>query len=228
MILDKILIITGILLFVLFLLFFFRRWIRLTLLKLVYGEYSFEFISTYKSYYIKSPFQYCFKDEFLTHILYVLTKKEDIPTFKSQQDINFEGTPYFINYKSFLKKKGNPYCFNAYYFDNVGFEIQALGYRSTIAGSKAVIIYYFMNDSFFMGEYIFKNPKTNIKNTLAEQYLEKRELTEDNFYIENTKNRIIHFHNTGFTVDIKFLNREDPNIINNLTEYFSFFSGKKR
>jgi hypothetical protein len=205
----------------------FRKAIVLTFLKMVYGHYSYEFISTYKKYFIRSPFQYCFRDDFVAHLLFVLYKKEDVPSFKSARDIYFENTPYFISYKEFLKQKGAPYCFNAFVFQKLDFEIKAVGYQANIAGSKAITVFYFMNDSFFMGEYIFKNPKTDIKTSLINHFLESKEIDDDNFYIDNTKNRIIHYQDTGFTVDIKYLNREDSAIIQNLTGYYNFIKGKQ-
>ena len=50
---------------------------------------------------------------------------------------------------------------NAFVFEHLDFEIKALGYKGLIAGSSAICAFYFMNDSFFMGEYIFKNPLTD-------------------------------------------------------------------
>ena len=217
----------GIIVFLIILSYRFRKAIKLAYIRMVYGHYSFEFLSTYKRYFVRSPFQYCFRDDFVAHLLYILSKQEELPSYKSHQEIYFEKTPYFINYKDFLKQKGKPYCFNAFFFDHLNFEIKALGYHETIAGSKAILVFYFMNDSFCMGEYIFKNPKTNVKASLIDHFLEMKDIPADNFYIENTKNRIIHYQNTGFTVDIKYLNKEDEVIINNLKGYFKFITGKK-
>lgn len=227
MLIENLLIWLGAVVLLIILAYRFRKTLKLALVGGVYGKYSYEYLSTYKRFYIKSPFQYCIKDDFIAHIIYMLAKKENVPTFKSQHEIHFEKTPYFTRYRDFLKERGNPYCFNAFHFNQVGFEIKALGYKSTIAGSKAVLIFYFLNDSFFMGEYIFKKPKTDIKANIAGLFLETNDLEEDNFYIENTKNRIIHFHNSGFTVDVKFLNREDEAVINKLTEYYNLVTGKK-
>jgi len=217
----------GIFILILVIAYRFRKEINLTIIRMAYGHYSYEFLRTYKKYYVRSPFQYCFRDDFIAHLLFVLAKKEDIPSYKSFKDIYFENTPYFISYKDFLKLKGNPYCFNAFVFDHPDFEIKALGYQETIVGSKAINLFYFMNDSFFMGEYIFKNPKTNIKASLIDHFLDMHEFSHDNFYIENTKNRIIHFQNTGFTVDIKYLNKENKAIVDNLREYYKYITGKK-
>jgi hypothetical protein len=46
---------------------------------------------------VRSPFQYCFRDDFVAHLLYVLSKQEELPSYKSRQEIYFEKTPYFIN-----------------------------------------------------------------------------------------------------------------------------------
>ena len=224
---ERLLFFLGILILIIFLAYRFRKIIKLFAIRIAYGNYSYEYLNSYKRYFIKSPFQYCFRDDLVAHILFVLFKKEDVPTFRSHKDISFENTPFFINYKDFLKERGKPYCFNAFYIGQLEFEIKALGYQSMVAGSKAIIVFYFMNDVFFMGEYIFKNPKTNLKASIVDHFLEIREMKADNFYIENTKNRIVHFLNTGFTIDIKYLNKEDQVIINNLKEYYNFITGKK-
>jgi hypothetical protein len=224
---NTLLVITGAAILFIVLMVILRKTIVLTFLRMIYGQYSYEFLSTYKKYFIRSPFQYCFRDDFIAHLLFVLSKKEEIPAYKSPKDIFFENTPYFIQYKEFLKKKGKPYCFNAFVFQQYDFEIKALGYQENIAGSKAITLFYFMNDSFFMGEYIFKNPKTDIKSSLVNHFLDQAEIQGDNFYIENTLNRIIHYQDTGFTVDIKYLNKEDESIIHNLKGYYELVTGKK-
>jgi len=157
----------------------------------------------------------------------VLAKNDEIPAYKSGKEIFFEETPYFTEYKEFLKKNGTPFCFNAFEFQHLDFDIKALGYQSNIAGSKSINVFYFMNDLFFMGEYIFKNPRTDVKKNLVEHFLGHNDLASDNFYIENTKDRIIHYNDNGFTVDIKYLSKEDETIINNLHGYYSFITGKK-
>lgn len=221
------LILAGSLLIILFLVLIFRKLLKVFLVGLIYGFYSYRYLHIFKKYYIRSPYQYCFRDEFISHLIYILSKKDEIPCYKSKKDISFEDTPYFTNYKDFIKRKGNPYCFNAFHFDYSNFEIKALGYQEKIAGSMAIIVFYFMNDSFFMGEYIFRKPKTDVKANLTEHFLMKNDVEEDNFYIENSKNRIVHFQNTGFSIDIKYLNREDSGVIKNLQDYYNYIKGKK-
>ena len=205
---------------------FFRKPIFLALIRMIYGQFSYEFVHIYKRYFVRSPHQYCFRDEFISHLLFVVSRKEEIPSFKSGEEIYFENTPYFIDYKDFLKKKGSPYCFNVFAFHQPDFIIKALGYQAMVAGSKAILVFYFMNDSFFMGEYIFRNPKIDIKASLTDHFLQKKEISGDNFYIENTKNRIIHYQDTGFTIDIKYLNMENQVIVENLKLYYTKVTGK--
>lgn len=217
----------GLIILLLILFAYFRKAIVLTIVRMIYGQFSYEFYHLYKKYFIRSPHQYCFRDEFITHLHFIISKKDDVPSFKSAKDIYFENTPYFIKYQDFLKKKEKPYCFNAFSFDEPDFVIKALGYQSIIAGSKAILVFYFINDSFFMGEYIFKNPKNDIKAHLINHFLELKDFSADNFYIENTKNRLIHYQDKGFTVDIKYLTREDQSIIDTLSGYHFKVTGKK-
>jgi hypothetical protein len=217
---------SGIIFILILLAAYFRKTLTLTLARMIYGQYSFEFNHLYKKYFVRSPHQYCFRDEFITHLLFILSKKDEIPSYKSFKEIYFENTPYFINYKDFLKKKGKPYCFNAFAFSEPDFIIKAVGYQSIIAGSKAILVFYFMNDYYFMGEYIFKNPKNDIKASLTDHFLSIKDFSADNFYIENTKKRIIHYQDTGFTIDIKYLTKENQVVIETLNKYYTKLTGK--
>lgn len=224
--LETLLILTGGGVLLAILAYRFRRPFQLSMIRMIYGSYSLEFFQTYKRYFIRSPFQYCFRDEFITHLMFVLEKHDSVPCFKSIKEIYFEDTPYFIPYKEFLKKKGDPYCFNAFSFKNPNFVIKALGYQDIIVGSKATIVFYFMNDIFFMGEYIFKNPRTDVKESLVHHFLGEKPLEEDNFYIENTRRRSVHFQDTGFTIDIKYITEENKSITDILKEYLQNVKGK--
>ena len=227
MALKDLLIYSGVIILLIILAVRFRRRLALLIIRMVYGHYSFEFLSTYKRYYIRAPFQYCFRDEFISHLLLILSKKADIPSYTSLKEIYFENTPYFIGYKEFWKTKGKPDCFNAFLFEELDFEIKAVGYQEIIAGSKATTLFYFMDDVFFMGEYIFKNPKTDIHSSFKEHFLTAGDIPGDNFYIEHSGNRIIHYHDNGFSIDIKYLSREDAQIMKNLQGYHEILTGKK-
>jgi hypothetical protein len=224
---EKFLIISAIIVLLIVIGYLVRKRVRLFFVRKLYGPFSYEYLNIHKKYFFKSPYHYCFRDEFMTHLIQVLFHSDDVPSYKSDKDLIFEDISHSMNYKDFIGKKGDPHCFNAFKLDQLGFEIKALGYKLFVSGSKAITVYYFMNDLFFMGEYYFKNPKTDIKAGISEIYLEKMPLPEDIFYIRNSKDRIIYFKNTGNKVDIKYLNKEDQSIINNLKDYYNFKTGKK-
>jgi hypothetical protein len=94
-----------------------------------------------------------------------------------------------------------------------------LGYKEVVFNERAIAAYYFIDNVFFMGEYIFKDTSEEIGEKCIRPYLENGTELEDNFYVENTHDRIIHFQNNGFNIDIKYLTREDDNIIGVLKEY---------
>ena len=225
---NPVLIAIGIIFTLVILGIIFRKLVWLLLIHAIYGRYSHEFALQYKKFYIRSPFQYCFRDEFITHLLFFKDNQDKCPVIKTGKDIFFENIPFFVKYKEFIRKKGTPYCFNSYEFSHPRFTIQAVGYQEAVAGSKATIIYYFMDNLFFMGEYIFKNPKTGIKQSLLSHFADNTDLIGDQFYILNHSDRIVHYQDTGFTIDIKYLSRENETITNKLQEYIDGLTNKPK
>lgn len=209
------------------LVFRFRKTIILTGIRLIYGKYSYEFMASYKRFYIRSPFNYCFRDEFIAHVLFILDKKEEIPVYKTLNEIQFENQPFFSSYKEFMTKMGQPFCFNAFTFNEPYFEIKVLGYQELIQGKKVIAAYYFIDDIFFMGEYIFRETADEIREKCISPYIDTSKIKLDNFYIENTHERIIHYQNTGFNIDIKFLSREDEKILGTLKEYHDAMTSRQ-
>lgn len=203
-----------------------RKHLGLLLIRMVYGKYSIEFLSLFKRFFKRSPFQYCFRDEFVSHVLFVLDMKNEIPVYKTFSTVNFEDQPFFTPYKDFLKQRGEPYCFNAFSFDNPHFIIKVVGYQEKISGQKGIASYYFIDDLFFMGEYIFKQNSDKIKKIFLEPFIDVKKVSEDNFYIENTHDRVIHYQDTGFSIDIKYLSREDKQILDLLKTYHDAMTSK--
>lgn len=212
------LIMTGFILLLVILAIRYRKLLVLKIVKLSYGKYSYEYLTYFKRIFIRSPYQYCFRDEFISHVLFILDKRNELPVYKSFHDIIFEDQTFFTNYNDFIKHKGAPYCFNAFAFEDPHFVVKVVGYQEMISNKKGIAAYYFIDDLFFMGEYILKETSDETKETIMKPYLDPM-ATEDNFYVENTHDRIIHFQNTGFTIEIKFLTREDKKIIDTLKRY---------
>jgi hypothetical protein len=225
--LQVLLTLSVILLILVVLAFRFRKALSLYLIKAVYGKYSYEYLSTFKRLFIRSPFQYCFRDEFIAHVLFVLDIKDEVPVYKTSRQINFENLPFFTDYKEFLKINGDPDCFNAFSFSNPDFIIKVAGYQEIIGGQKGTAVYYFIDDLFFMGEYIFKRDKAMVMQECIRPYVDPTRISADNFYIINTQDRIVHYQDTGFSVDIKYLSREDRRILETLKSYHDEMTSKK-
>jgi hypothetical protein len=224
---ENYIILAAVIILILIVGFLFRKRMKLLIVRMIYGPFSYEYLDIHKRFFIKSPYHYCFRDEFLTHLLNILFQKDGIPEYQSDHNISFDDISQSMSYKKFIQLKGDPYCFNAFKSDQPGFEIKALGYRSLVGGSKAIKVYYFMNDSFFMGEYYFKNPKTDIKAGISKIFLNNVGPAEDSFYIRNSKDRIILYKGSGNKVDIKYLNLESQAIISNLKNYYDLKTGRK-
>ena len=209
-----------------FIIFRFRKVLGLNIIRWIYGKLSYEYLTSYKRIFFRSPFQYCFRDEFVSHVLFILDKDDNLPMYKTYEKISFENQPFFITYKEFLKIKGKPYCFNAFAFNSPSFEIKVLGYKNEISGQKGTAAYYFIDNLFFMGEYIFKETDEKVKENYIRHFLDLKKISGDNFYIENTEERIIHYQDTGFSIDIKYLSRENKRIIETLRAYHEDMTSK--
>lgn len=212
--------------FLLILAFRLRKRIGLMMVRMIYGKFSYEYLSFFKRIVNRSPFQYCFRDEFISHVLFVLDLREEIPRYRTAAPVNFEDIPFYSSYNDFLNERGEPYCFNAFSFDDPHFIVKVLGYKENISGKKGIAAFYFINDLFFMGEYIFKDISEDIKKKCLRQFVDTDTLSGDNFYIENTHERIIHYQDTGFSIDIKYLSREDKEVIAVLKEYHDKMTSK--
>jgi hypothetical protein len=207
--------------------FRFRKYFGLLLIRMMYGRYSYEYMATFKKLFIRSPFQYCFRDEFIAHMLFILDIKDDVPVYKTTGEISFENLPFFTDYREFMKMKGEPRCFHAFSFHNPEFIVKVVGYQELVGAQKATAVYYFIDDLFFMGEYIFKKENGNAKEHCIGRYVDLSKVGEDNFYILNTQDRILHYQDTGFTVEIKYLSREDKQILSILKAYHDHMTLKK-
>ena len=205
----------------------YRKIFILKYLKIFKGKYSYEYLARYKHYFIRSPYQYCFREEFIQHLRIILNKDKVYPTHHSEKDILFEDMPYSTGIKPFMRQRSRPDCVNTFKYADPGFVIKALGYQEEKFGEKVTAVYYFMNDIFFMGEYIFKHSSSKLREKILEDYMSMAPGIQDQFYIHNSRERIIHFHDNGFAINIKYISREDPVVMENLQNYFNGISNWK-
>ncbi|MCK4638592.1 MAG: hypothetical protein KAT33_04170 [Bacteroidales bacterium] len=204
------------------------RWPRLKLFftRVFRGKYSLAYVSLYKKYYFKSPYTHCIKDEFVFRIFSFFEKSKDTKQFKTNKTIQFGETPFLIRYNDFIKTFGKPYCFNIYLIQPSTNKLKIIGHKEQMLNTDMKALYYFIDNKFFMGEYVFKEIThetiNKISNLLQKKYLDDI-LTEgtDDFYIENKDNIIIYFSYTGFALILRYYCWKDTQINNILEEYFT-------
>ena len=198
-------------------------------MKLIYGEYSYKYISLYKNYTKKSPHVYCFKDEIIFHII-PLISNENVKKLKTQKDIQFGDTKFFSNYSQIINTKGKPFCYNTFLLNST--EVKVAGYKVSMFNSEIKALYFFYDKIFFMGEYVIKKEGKNIditkfSETLIKKYCKEEIIIDENFVIENNNGNIIHFSDDGFFISIKYFSNQNKNITNNISDYFNEFRSIK-
>jgi len=203
-------------------------WTRLKLFftRIFRGKYSLAYINLYKKYYLKSPYAKCIKDEFIFRIFSFFEKSKDIKQYKTNKTIQFGETPFLVRYNDLIKTFGKPYCFNTYLIQPSDNKLKIIGHKEQMLNTDIKALYYFIDNTFFMGEYVFKEIThetiNKISNLLQKKYLDDI-LTEgnDDFYIEDKDNTIIYFSYTGFALILRYYCRKDTQINSILEEYFT-------
>lgn len=196
----------------------------LLLIKLFYTKYSYRYLNLYKRYTNKNPYSYCIKNEFIYHILMFLDRDKDSVSYKTSKVIKFGDIPYLTTFAEIKKLKGNPVCFNAYKHNFI--DVKIIGYKEIMYDIEIKAFYYFIDNIFFMGEYVFKEISHEVVKDIAalihKDYLDNSEdiVDTDNFYIEDNNDSIIHFGDTGFALIIKYINLADTRINNKIDKVY--------
>lgn len=205
------------LIFTALLIFFIISFPRLKLffIKIFYSKYNYRYINAYKKITNKSPHGYCIKDEFIYHILVFKDRDERFNNYKTEMEIKFGDFEYFDTYQKLRKQKGKPFCFNSYYLNNK-YDIKIIGYRDSMYNTTMRVLYYFIDDVFFMGEYVFKGTidekAKRISKIMHEKYISKQSVPSEKFYIDGSFNTSIHFADTGFSLIIKYFCNDNDEI----------------
>ena len=208
------LIIIGLTLFIIIFAFILKKRLKLLILKLKYGKYSFNYLRQFKKYAKKSPFPYCFKDDIVPYLKEFTYRKKTSDQFKSEKEMIFENTSYSLNLSDFTKSHGTPDCFNA--FSVKGSEIRVFGYKCSKFNTESKTLFYFIDDIFFMGEYLIENISkfdyyTLAGNILLENNVDSNKSTS-HFYIDSGEDSTIYFTENGFTLSIKYIDNTNEKI----------------
>jgi len=217
----------GIVLLLVLFIFFFRP-IRLFLIRLLFSKYSFSYVKVFKKYFFKNPFVHCIKDSFEHHARHFYEEEKNAVSFKTTNDITFGKMPFNTTFQKVRKLKKKPYCFNSYKMGK--YYIKVIGYKESLVNLGCNVVYYFIDNRFFLGEYVFKEPteKTigNIIKLVQQKYLEDKTVGLNKFYINHEDGSQIFYRNTGFAVILSYINLKATNLSEKFNEVFETIINK--
>ncbi len=189
--------------------------LKLHIIQVKYGKYSYAYIKQFKKFANKSPFPYCFKDDILPYLRLSLFKKDEVNIFASEKNLLFDGRKFHCQINEIIKDFGTPDCFNAFIIK--GMELKAFGYSSEESGIRLNKIFFFTDNEFFMGEYHIDELNTYDSINIADKILEKFGIKEKNhathFFVEDKNKNEILFYENGFSILIRFVNNSDAKFL---------------
>ncbi|MEI8047523.1 MAG: hypothetical protein WCI92_09105 [Bacteroidota bacterium] len=196
--------------------------IRLSAIRSIYGPYSLKYITQFKRiYYLENPYPICIEDDLVSHFSNFASKNsmEEIPF--TNKTIDFGSIPFNAKL-SVLKRKGKPARFNIYSFSDK-FTVRIMGFSEEIMGNTIREHYFFANNIFFMGEYIFSDVSKENTTKIVEMLVSKYDITlpfdRDLFFIRDTNDSVICFENNYFTISIQYINLKNPFVVDVLDAY---------
>ncbi len=204
-----------ILVFLLLILIFFRKWLlklfRLLYLSSKYGKFSHEFISYFKENNLVSPYNTCIKDQITSHFLIFNKQINHTDEFQTEIPIDFDGIPFMVTSKNLIQRKGNPDCINVATLSD--FKFMVMGYSEFMLDLKMKAMFFFLDDHFIMGEFSFSEGKSaqsaKMIETISSKYLNGNPIGKEFFFLKDKDGNQLNFENNGFTISIKYLFRGD-------------------
>lgn len=203
----------------------------LYLKKLIYGKYS----SQYYDYYtlLKEQYPYslvilnmkinnsCIDGSLREHIVHFNKNKNIKPVLKTEKDIIFNNNRFFVSSKEIIKIKGDPDYFETFRLEKA--LVKLFGYDNNFLNLESKEIYYFVDDIFFMGEYIVSTGQNTNYSDIHINYsgilkkLQKEynvELSGDpiEFKIVDKFNSSIIFSDNIFQVYLKYFSLQNSYI----------------
>lgn len=228
---TKLIFITGA--FVLFLSIFWlvRKRVFLSFVRIIFGKYSVQYQNYFKKRSLRNPFKHCVRDEILSRVRPLIEGSSKVPHLKTKSKIWFETQPFGSNFGAIVESYGDPSCFNAVKFDNPDFVIKIAGFPSKSLGKGVTALFYFIDDEFFMGEYLVKEETEFLQalNVFLENSFEVDLSTiSDKFMIKNTTDQLVYCHNNGFETGAKFLDLESTEIAKLVKQYWKRVDGRQK
>ncbi|MFC2101360.1 hypothetical protein ACFLS7_00020 [Bacteroidota bacterium] len=196
--------------------------LNLMVIRIFKGKYSFEYLEFFKKNDLRNPLNNCIKDEITLHISVFFKKLKDSATYKTEIPVEFKDVPFMTAYKDVIKEFGTPHCINIARFGHE--RVKVVGYFETFQQKKMRSLFYFLEDEFFMGEFVFSETRrmdpTQVVEGISEKYLNGEKIESDSFYIEGPIGNSLNYHDNGFYASVKYLYRGDSHINEILSNVF--------
>ena len=198
--------------------------LKLWYISIAYGRYSFEFLEFFKNNNLQNPHNNCVKDEITMHFLVFFRRIKNSDEHQTSSPIIFGDIPFMTTYKKLVKNKGNPDCINITKFGSC--RVKLVGYNEILQGVRMKSLYYFIEDHFVMGEYLFSDllrvkPK-EIAGSISSKYLKNKLLEGDVFYLTDPAGNILNYENNGFAINIRYFYKGDNRTNEVLASVFNF------
>ena len=141
------------------------------------------------------------------HLLVFYRKIKNSQEFQTNTSIDYGQIPFMTSNKNLFKIKGKPDCIKVAVLNDIKFMV--MGYNETLQGLKMKSMYFFLNDHFVMGEFLFSDlmrlKPVKLVATLSSKYLNGKSIEKDVFYITDTKGNKLNYEHNGFSISIKYL-----------------------
>ncbi|MBC8457365.1 MAG: hypothetical protein ISS17_09030 [Bacteroidales bacterium] len=197
--------------------------LNLLFIRIFRGKYSFEYLEFFKKNNLRNPLNNCIRDEITLHFSVFFKRLKGAGDFTTTLPIEFKDVPFLTSYRKLVKEFGTPHCINIARFERK--RVKVVGYNETFHQKKMKSLFYFIEDEFVMGEFVFSETRrmdpTQVKEALSRKYLDGKELSFDSFYIENPRGNVLNYHDNGFFASVKYLYREDTRINDILNDIFA-------
>jgi hypothetical protein len=189
------------------LLVLFRKQVKIKVIQLKHGKYSYNYVKQFKKYANKSPFPYCFKDDIMPYLRLTNNKKDIALNFSSERILLCDEIPFNTSLHDILKTYGNPDCFNAFLIKNI--ELRTYGYFRERFNAPVKVVFFFINESLVMGEYIIDDLSKIDIQSVAKIFLESAGVGTDtnsvHFFVNGKSDTTAYFYENGFSLLIRFM-----------------------
>ncbi|MFH1296060.1 MAG: hypothetical protein ABIJ04_02160 [Bacteroidota bacterium] len=197
--------------------------LNLLFIRIFRGKYSYEYLEFFKKNDLRNPLNNCIRDEITLHFSVFFKRLKGAADFTTNIPIEFKDVPFLTSYRKLVKELGTPHCINIARFGRN--RVKVVGYNETFHQKKMKSLFYFIEDEFVMGEFVFSETRrmdpTQVQQALSQKYLDGETLSPDTFYIENPMGNILNYHDNGFFASVKYLYRGDTRINEILNHIFT-------